>query len=62
MLPRSTVLELIGGETGAQRPTGYVVDRRYWIVHSDGFRVEGPSGRVRTVARSIEGQNRLVVR
>ena len=39
-----------------------VVDRRYWLVHSDGFRVEGPAGRIGTVLRAIEGSEVLVIR
>ena len=36
-----------------------VVDRRYWLAHSDGFRVEGPAGRIGTVLRAIEGSEVL---
>ena len=39
-----------------------VVDRRYWLTHSDGFRVEGPAGRIGTVLRAIEGSEVLVIR
>lgn len=39
-----------------------VVDRRYWLEHSDGFRVDGPAGRIGTVLRAIEGSEVLIVR
>ena len=39
-----------------------VVDRRYWLAHSDGFPVEGPAGRIGTVLRAIEGSEVLVIR
>ena len=39
-----------------------VVDRRYWLAHSDGFRVDGPAGRIGTVLRTIEGREMLIVR
>jgi hypothetical protein len=39
-----------------------VVDRRYWLAHSDGFRVDGPAGRIGTVLRTIEGSEVLIVR
>ena len=39
-----------------------VVDERYWLAHSDGYRVDGPAGRLGTVMRVIDGDQTLVIR
>lgn len=62
MVPRSTLLRLTDPSACVGASANDVVDPRYWIVHSDGFRVDGPAGRVGTVARLIEGRSVIVVR
>jgi hypothetical protein len=59
MLPRSLLLHLTDTTTSTAPD---VVDARYWIAHSDGYRVTSPSGRVGTVDRVIDDANMLVVR
>ena len=39
-----------------------MVDERYWLAHSDGYRVDGPAGRLGTVLRVIDGDQTLVIR
>ena len=58
MLPRSLILR---NPPRGDEPHP-VVDPRYWLTHSDGFRVEGPAGRIGTVLRAIEGSEVLVIR
>jgi hypothetical protein len=50
LLPRSTVLGLKAAEAGptcAPDP----VEAEYWLRHCDGFRVDGPDGRIGVVDR-----------
>ncbi len=58
MLPRSPLLRV----TPKDDEPHDVLDRRYWLAHSDGFRVDGPAGRIGTVLRAIEGNEVLIVR
>jgi hypothetical protein len=58
MVPRSLMLKL----TNTEHDSHDVVDSRYWLVHGDGFRVDGPDGRIGTVMRTIEGSGTLVIR
>lgn len=60
MVPRSLVLRLTRETEHDVSRT--VVDERYWLAHSDGFRVEGPAGRLGTVMRVIDGDQTLVIR
>ncbi len=47
LLPRSTMLGLKAGE-GLNRSPG-PVEAEYWLHHCDGFRVDGPDGRIGVV-------------
>lgn len=60
MVPRSLMLRLTR-ET-EQDVSRTVVYERYWLAHSDGFRVDGPAGRLGTVLRVIDGDQTLVIR
>lgn len=60
MVPRSLMLRLTRETEHDVSRT--VVDERYWLAHSDGFRVDGPAGRLGTVLRVIDGDQTLVIR
>ena len=60
MVPRSVMLRLTAGDDGDGSPE--VVDVRYWLAHSQGFRVSGPAGRIGTVMRVVDGDERLMIR
>ena len=57
MVPRSLMLRLTRETEHDVSRT--VVDERYWLAHSDGFRVDGPAGRLGTVLRVIDGDQTL---
>jgi hypothetical protein len=48
LLPRSTLLRLSAGEAGPGASPG-PMDSGYWLHHCDGFRVDGPHGRIGVV-------------
>jgi hypothetical protein len=58
MVPRSLMLKL----TDSKQDSHDIVDARYWLVHGDGYRVDGPHGHIGTVMRTIEGSDTLVIR
>lgn len=58
MVPRSLMLRM----TREKDHEREVVDERYWLAHSDGYRVDGPAGRLGTVLRVIDGDQTLVIR
>lgn len=59
VIPRSLMLHLTDTTTST---IPEVVDARYWLTHSDGYRVTGPPGRIGTVDRVIDHAETLVVR
>jgi hypothetical protein len=59
MVPRSLMLKLTNPPAHESHD---VIDARYWLVHGDGYRVDGPDGRIGTVMRTIEGSDTLVIR
>lgn len=48
LLPRSMVLRLNAGDAIPSSPLG-PTDTDYWLHHCDGFRVDGPDGRIGVV-------------
>jgi hypothetical protein len=57
-LPRTVLLSLSAKAETADA----VVDPAYWLSHADGFRVDGPNGRIGTVLRSSESTRTLTLR
>ena len=62
MVPRSLILRLSREADHEREISRKVVDERYWLAHSDGYRVDGPAGRLGTVLRVIDGEQTLVIR
>jgi hypothetical protein len=54
VLPRSLALSLTRDDAGgAESPTPWLVDEDYWLGHCEGFRVDGPHGRLGVVEHVV---------
>ena len=53
LLPRSVVLALSAGEQTAGPRSPWPVDEAYWLAHCEGFRVDGPDGRIGVVEHVV---------
>jgi hypothetical protein len=49
LLPRSTALGLTAGDAGPSHAPAPAGADYYWLRHCDGFRVDGPDGRIGVV-------------
>jgi hypothetical protein len=58
MLPRSLVLSLTKDDgRRIEDPWSWPVDEDYWLGHCQGFRVDGPEGRVGVVEHVVYGSH-----